>query len=197
MSIEKEAVTLCYMKTHLEEFVETLYLKIDVLRPIKLDIELMAAEMGITVEYILDSSKGLKAGSHFIVLLNDALSSALKWQEFAHEIAHILRHSGNQYLLPYDFRVLQEWQASHFALYFCIPTFILQEIDLPFHKRLAVTQIAETFGFEYSFAEERIEPNYTRFKWWRLGMENPLLFYDMGFFEKSNAKTFFKEMAQS
>lgn len=79
------------MKTHLEEFVEALYLKIDVSRPIELDIEFMAAEMGITVEYILDSSKGLEAGSPFIVLLNDALSPAL------------------------------QWQASHFALYFCIP----------------------------------------------------------------------------
>ncbi|MET1032334.1 ImmA/IrrE family metallo-endopeptidase [Domibacillus tundrae] len=51
---------------------------------------------------------------------------------------------------------LQEWQANTFALHFCIPTFMLQKLDLPFHKQLAITEVAHIFGVAYTFAEERL-----------------------------------------
>ncbi|MCI2254213.1 ImmA/IrrE family metallo-endopeptidase [Domibacillus sp. PGB-M46] len=97
-----------YTKTHLEEFVEALYMKIGVSRPAELDIELIAARIGIIVEYIPGPSKGVEVGSRSIIMLNNSLPPTLQWQDFAHEIAHILRHSGNQYILPHDFRMLQE-----------------------------------------------------------------------------------------
>ncbi|MCP3764054.1 ImmA/IrrE family metallo-endopeptidase [Domibacillus sp. A3M-37] len=68
----------------------------------------------------------------------------------------MLRHTGNQTELPFPFVQLQEWQASTFALHFCIPTFMLQEIDLPFRKQWAIAEVAHTFGVEYQFAEERL-----------------------------------------
>lgn len=146
-----------YTKTHLEEFVEGLYLKIGVSRPEELDIELIAARMGIVVDYIPDTSKGIEMGSHSIILLNDSLSPSLQWQEFAHEVAHLLRHSGNQYILPYDFRMLQEWQASHFALYFCIPGFMLQNIELPYHKQEAILKVVDIFHVTPAFAAARLD----------------------------------------
>lgn len=77
MSIGKEAVTLNYTKTHLEEFVEALYMKIGASRPAELDIELIATRMGITVEYILGPSKGIEVGSHPIIMLNNILSPSI------------------------------------------------------------------------------------------------------------------------
>lgn len=157
MSIGKEAVTLGYTKTHLEEFVEALYMKIGVSRPAELDMELIAARMGITLEYIPGPSKGVEVGSHSIIMLNNSLSSVLQWQEFAHELAHILRHSGNQYLIPRDFRMLQEWQASHFALYFCIPGFMLQDIDFPNSKQEAILKVMDVFHVTPTFAATRLD----------------------------------------
>lgn len=157
MSIGKEAVTLGYTKTHLEEFVDALYLKIGISRPEELEIELVAARMGITVEYIPGPSKVVEIGSHPIIMLNKTLSPSLQWQEFAHEIAHILRHSGNQYLLPDNFRMLQEWQASHFALYFCIPGFMLDNIDLPYSKQEAILKVMKIFHVTPRFAAARLD----------------------------------------
>ncbi|WP_425388513.1 ImmA/IrrE family metallo-endopeptidase [Domibacillus robiginosus] len=110
-----------------------------------------------SVEYIPGPSKGIEVGAHPIIMLNNTLPSSLQWQEFAHEIAHILRHSGNQYLLPYDFRVLQEWQAGHFALYFCIPGFMLQDIDLPHLKQEATLKVMEVFHVTPTFASARLD----------------------------------------
>ncbi|MET1031931.1 MAG: ImmA/IrrE family metallo-endopeptidase [Domibacillus tundrae] len=31
-----------------------------------------------------------------MILLNENVSRAVQWQEFAHEACHLLRHSGNQ-----------------------------------------------------------------------------------------------------
>jgi hypothetical protein len=33
---------------------------------------------------------------------------------------------------------------------------MLEKLDLPFHKQLAVPKAAQTFGVDYSFAEERL-----------------------------------------
>ncbi|WNS79165.1 hypothetical protein RRU94_07150 [Domibacillus sp. DTU_2020_1001157_1_SI_ALB_TIR_016] len=51
---------------------------------------------------------------------------------------------------------LQEWQAKTFALHFCMPTFMLEKLDLPFDKRPAINKAAELFNLEYSFVEKRL-----------------------------------------
>ncbi|WP_082087899.1 ImmA/IrrE family metallo-endopeptidase [Domibacillus indicus] len=99
----------------------------------------------------------MEVGSQLIILLNESLSPSLQWQEFAHELAHILRHVGNQYILPKDFRMLQEWQASHFALYFCIPGFMLQNIELPSSKQEAILKVMDVFHVTPSFAAARLD----------------------------------------
>lgn len=52
---------------------------------------------------------------------------------------------------------MQEWQANSFALHFCIPTFMLETIELTDHKQAATAIIVQTFGVEYEFAEEQLE----------------------------------------
>lgn len=148
-------------KTHLEEFVDALYLNMDIYHPEELDIEIISSRMGFLVEYIAGPSKGMQIGSSTVIMLNDSLKPALQWQDFAHEVAHLLRHSGNQYILPSEFRVLQEWQASHFALYFCVPGFMLQNIDLPYHKQEAILKVMDVFHVTPAFAAARLEKWFT------------------------------------
>jgi Zn-dependent peptidase ImmA (M78 family) len=92
-----------------------------------------------------------------MILLNSNLSKEIKWQEFAHELCHLLRHAGNQNALPFPFVQLQESQANSFALHFFIPTFMIEKLDFSEHKQAAIEEIALTFGVEYDFAEERME----------------------------------------
>ncbi|MEM1503742.1 ImmA/IrrE family metallo-endopeptidase [Domibacillus sp. 8LH] len=91
-----------------------------------------------------------------LILLNENLCEAKQLQEFAHEVCHLLRQSGNHTVLPFPFVQLQEWQAKTFTLHFCMPTFMLEKLDMPFDKRLAVNKAAHLFNVEYSFAEERL-----------------------------------------
>jgi hypothetical protein len=68
----------------------------------------------------------------------------------------LLHHAGNQTELSFPFVQLQEWQATMFAIHFYVPTFMLEKLDLPFRKQWAISKVANTFGVEYSFAEERL-----------------------------------------
>ncbi|MCM3790317.1 ImmA/IrrE family metallo-endopeptidase [Domibacillus indicus] len=88
--------------------------------------------------------------------VNENLSKAEQWQEFAQEVCHLLRHSGNQTVLPFPFVQLQEWQAKTFTLHFCMPTVMLEKLDLPFDKRLAINKAPELFNVEYFFAVDAL-----------------------------------------
>jgi Zn-dependent peptidase ImmA (M78 family) len=148
---------MTYVKSHLEDFIESLYTKISITSPEQLDIELIARRLNIEVGYSHKKSMCAEIGDIMMILLNENLSRVEQWQEFAHEVCHLLRHAGNQTELPFPFVQLQESQANSFALHFCIPTFMIEKLELTDHKQAAIAEIAQTFGVEYSFAEERLE----------------------------------------
>ncbi|OES43522.1 ImmA/IrrE family metallo-endopeptidase [Domibacillus iocasae] len=148
---------MVYTKTHLEDFIESIYTNIGIYHPRQLTPEEIAARLGLVLDYVDGTSKCVELGQFSLIMLNQNLSSAAQWQEFAHELCHLLRHAGNQHNLPPFFLKMQEWQAKSFALHFCIPTFLLEKLDLTDNKKSAIGIIAQTFGVEYDFAEERLE----------------------------------------
>lgn len=146
---------MSYTKTHLEEFVETLYKNLDITTPEELDMEFIAYKLGIGLEYIDAPSKSVYAAGFVVVLIDKKLPPPVQWQEFAHELAHVLRHAGNQTLLPNGLRMMQEWQAEHFAAYFCVPGFMLEKMELPFSLQEAIPIISEKFNVMPWFALAR------------------------------------------
>jgi Zn-dependent peptidase ImmA (M78 family) len=144
-------------KTHLEEFIENLYMKINIYHPDQLHVEEISARLGIVVEYVDGVSKCFESQPTMMIFLNQNLSPAVQWQEFGHELCHLMRHAGNQHTLPPFFLRMQEWQANSFALHFCIPTFMIEKLELTDEKQSSIAIIAQTFGVEYDFAEERLE----------------------------------------
>lgn len=147
---------MTYVKSHLEDFVENLYTSTSIYSPEQLDIDVIARKLNIEVGYGHTKSKCMEIGNIKMIMINEALPKTEQWQEFAHEVCHLLRHAGNQTELPFPFVQLQEWQAKTFTLHFCMPTFMLEKLDLPFDKQLAINKAAELFNVEYSFAEERL-----------------------------------------
>lgn len=75
-----------------------------------------------------------------------------EWQLFGEEVGHYLRHIGNHVAMHDLFRDYQEYQASYFAYHFCVPTFMLQQID-----NITTNEIMKTFNVESCFASRRIE----------------------------------------
>ena len=72
-------------------------------------------------------------------------------------LSHVLWHAGNQARMPPHFADYQEWQAESFALHFCIPTFMLQQLKLSRDGNTAIYETSETFGVTYKFAEKRLD----------------------------------------
>lgn len=136
-----------------EEYVNNMYRAIGIHHPHQLNLEEVAARNGIAIYYL--PSDSLHIGQ--AILIDERLSEAEQWQAFGHELCHALWHFGNQLTMPMPYQVYQEAKANNFAQYACIPTFMLQNLNMPAHEREAIWMIQETFGVERDFAKKRLD----------------------------------------
>lgn len=137
----------------LEDYIEEMYKSIGILTPRHLNIETISERLGITVMYMARSS--MQVGNTMVI--DSRLTDKEKWQVFCHELCHIQWHSVNQRVMNKLYLEYQEWKAESFAMYACIPSFMLEQMDLPTNMKEVVWDIHETFNVELSFAEERLE----------------------------------------
>lgn len=138
--------------THLEDYVKNLYLKIGITKPQELSFQTISEALGIQVFYWPDASQALFTCGKAFIFLNNSLSPQQQWQDYCHEVAHVLLHVGNQRHICESFRAYQEARANQFMYHAAIPTFMLDQ--------LAVTNVAEVqriFNVEYDFALKRLE----------------------------------------
>lgn len=143
---------MTFVYTHLEDYVRDLYTSIGVTKPSHLDPRIIGPKLGFTVIYLpIDS-----VSYDNIIIIDSRLSKQEQWQEFCHELGHVISHSGNQTKTHPLFREYQEWKANNFALQACVPTFMLNKIRLPIDEELATIKICLLFKVEYDFAEKRL-----------------------------------------
>lgn len=153
MNIEK------YQTTPLEKYVEQLYQQIGISTPEEMNMHDIAESLGI---YLHIDEWESRAVEHPItkskrIIINQELSDQEKWQDFGHELCHLLRQSGNQLALPESFIQLQEAKANNFAYHFCVPTFMLLKLDVPNTKDQYIHLISRTFNVTPRFAKERFD----------------------------------------
>ncbi|GAB1809788.1 ImmA/IrrE family metallo-endopeptidase [Priestia megaterium] len=141
-----------YQTSLLEDWIYQFYKQIGVYSPDQLDFPVIADCLGIQLEFWEVSSRLYKG----TMIIDSRLTPQEQWQEFAHEICHKLRHYGNHMTMPEMFLELQEFQANHFALHFCVPTFMLKNLNFQKSRKETIYLIAITFGVTYEFAEKRL-----------------------------------------
>ncbi|MDI2588097.1 ImmA/IrrE family metallo-endopeptidase [Psychrobacillus sp. NEAU-3TGS] len=141
-----------YTYNVMEEYVKKMYNSIGIYWPHQLDMESISARLGTTLVYLPYSS--MTVGN--AILIDDRLTECEQWQDFGHELCHIEWHDGNQRVLPSSFLEYQEFKASNFAYHACVPTFMLERIDLPTNQKKAVWVLQKTFRVNYEFAEKRL-----------------------------------------
>lgn len=137
----------------LEDDIKNLYLKIGVDDVTKLDMELIAGELGFSIEYISGISKYID--SHKTFYINRYLPAEEKWQQFGHELCHAQYHAGNQMNMRKHWREFQEWQAKNFSYEACVPRFLLEKVLSENPTVDPVLLIEERFGVTFNFAETR------------------------------------------
>ncbi len=134
------------MYTHLEDYIRDFFKSISVHSPPDLTIENISNKLQLKITY------KKKAFRHNDEIILQPGTKQQEWQLFAHELCHYLRHTGMQLMMHKLFIDLQEYQANYFAYHFCVPTFMLEQLE-----EVSVNVIMELFNVEYAFALRRME----------------------------------------
>lgn len=142
--------------THTEEYIKTFYTKIDILKPQELKFQTIAERLGINVFYWPETSQALFTGNKSFILLNEKLTSQQQWQDFCHELAHVLLHTGNQRTMPESFRTYQEAKANTFMYHAAVPTFMIHDLHIEDATRQNIHLVQQLFNVEYDFASIRL-----------------------------------------
>ncbi|MDM5297590.1 ImmA/IrrE family metallo-endopeptidase [Bacillus pumilus] len=142
--------------THLEEEIKRLYTQLHLSGPAYVDMQRIASDCNVWIHYEDTGSMMIQHQGLFSIILNRSLSSEEQWEDFAHELCHVLKHTGNHFNMHKLFRELQEFQAKQFMYHFCVPTFMLLQMKLPHLRDHAIQQIAQTFHVTWAFAERRL-----------------------------------------
>ncbi|MCX2854237.1 MULTISPECIES: ImmA/IrrE family metallo-endopeptidase [Bacillus] len=146
-----------YRLSPLEQKIKNIYEKINITKPGTFDLDIVAERLKVIVQYWEKDSKGVEILGMGAIILNSQLSKEEQWQDFSHELGHILNHVGIQTNVHYLFKELQENQANAFMYHFAVPTFMLRNLALPATKREAITHLSNLFHVTYSFAETRLD----------------------------------------
>ncbi|MGE7947948.1 ImmA/IrrE family metallo-endopeptidase [Lysinibacillus sp. NPDC093688] len=164
-----------YFYSHLEDYIKDFYTQMGILSPSLLDYRKISINIGIKIFYWPDYSQALFANEKPFIFLDETLSQQQRWQEFCHELAHVLLHTGDQFDMSPLFREYQERKANSFMYHACMPTFMLDELKLCDCTANTVLKLQELFNVEYEFALKRLTQYYNKLimqKWHNMSLLN-------------------------
>ncbi|HDR7446057.1 TPA: ImmA/IrrE family metallo-endopeptidase [Bacillus toyonensis] len=145
-----------YYTTQLEDYVYNLYHSISIYTPEQIDMSAIAQKLNIWVHFVPFGSRAICRDNLLSIIIDNRNTRYHQWEDFGHELCHVLLHVGNQLYMPKLFLNYQEAKANNFMLHFCIPTFMLRALDLPETKNEAIQFIAKTFNVSFQIAERRL-----------------------------------------
>jgi Zn-dependent peptidase ImmA (M78 family) len=148
---------MSYRLTLLEQQVKDLYHSLRIYRPDQMDLESIAAKLSIWVHVAPFTSKAQRFKGLYSIILDSRLSDSEQWEDFGHEVCHVLNHAGNQLQMPKPFKEFQESKANNFALHFCVPTFMILDSGLPYTWNEATLFVMDTYNVTEHFARKRLE----------------------------------------
>lgn len=147
-----------YQMTVLEMWIEELYERIGITDITLLNIDDLARRLNIWVYYNPMKSKGLeRLPGMYTMNIDSRLSPTKQWLAFLHESCHLLRHVGNQTVLPTLFTKAQEEEAEQFVLYAAMPISMISKLHMPERRDKAIEYLSRTFAVPKSLAERRLD----------------------------------------
>ncbi|MDU0332573.1 ImmA/IrrE family metallo-endopeptidase [Paenibacillus sp. 3LSP] len=147
-----------YQMTILEEFLESTYAAAGIIYPHQISVEELSLRLNVWVHYRPIGSRALEATSGmYSMFLDERLPPNQQRLDFLHELCHLLRHAGNQMVLPETFTQMQENEAEHFVLYAAMPFSMISRLEVPDRLGQAKLFLAETFGVPIELAEQRLD----------------------------------------
>ncbi|WP_242272364.1 ImmA/IrrE family metallo-endopeptidase [Bacillus cereus group sp. BfR-BA-01538] len=145
-----------YYTTQTEDYIEKLYKSLSIFIPEQLNMITIAQNLNIWLHFAPFGSRAIYRKDLPSIVIDNRKVSHHQWEDFGHELCHILFHVGNQLYVPKMFLDYQEAKARNFMLHFCIPTFMLRKLDLPETKKEAIYFISKTFNVSFKVAKQRL-----------------------------------------
>ncbi|MCU7663394.1 MULTISPECIES: ImmA/IrrE family metallo-endopeptidase [Bacillus] len=142
-----------YYTTQLEDYIQHMYHSLSIIVPEQIDMIEIANKLNIWLYCAPFGSHAIERNGMYSLIIDNRQTKQKQWEDFGHELCHILLHSGNQLLMSKMFLDYQEAKAKNFELQFCIPTFMLRNLSPSY---LTAHFIAETFNVSLQFAEKRL-----------------------------------------
>lgn len=142
----------------LEQKINELYQMHGITKPEHLSVESLAEKFNVWVHYHNKKSKGIEVSPDvYTIFLDNRLPEDKQRLEFLHELCHMLRHAGNQTIMPELFTQAQESEADRFVFYAAIPFFMLEKLRLSSVRSEAIGYISREFSVPLDFAKKRYE----------------------------------------
>ncbi|MGF9965363.1 ImmA/IrrE family metallo-endopeptidase [Bacillus rhizoplanae] len=145
-----------YYTTQLEDYIQNLYQSLYIFVPEQMDMMKIAKKLNIWLYFAPIGSCAMERNGLASIVLDDRKSPQEQFEDFGHEMAHLLFHSGNQLSMPKMFLDYQEAKAQNFAMHFCIPTFMLQKLPLPSIRSEAIYLLSNTFNVTVELANRHL-----------------------------------------
>ncbi|WP_342441149.1 ImmA/IrrE family metallo-endopeptidase [Lysinibacillus sp. FSL K6-0075] len=140
---------------HTENFIKKMYMNLGITNSKQLDFKNIAQMLTIQIFYWNRPSQALFDEYRAFILLNEQLTPSQLWQDFCHELGHILLHTGQQHQMTNSWIKYLENKANNFMYHACMPTFMLDDL-IENDSSLSVKDLQLIFNVEYEFAEKRL-----------------------------------------
>ncbi|MED0672682.1 ImmA/IrrE family metallo-endopeptidase [Aneurinibacillus aneurinilyticus] len=147
-----------------EQWIEQLYKQNGILTSRDLSIQNLTKVFSIFLFPTHGPTKGSEQDGIRIILVTKGLDKFQFKQRFFHELCHILRHEGNEFMMPKTWREFLEMDAKRFTNLAMMPFFMLKELEV--HEWHPV-HLATIFDVSYEYAcdrlnyiQNRIQANY-------------------------------------
>jgi Zn-dependent peptidase ImmA (M78 family) len=143
-----------YTQTYLEDFISNLYKSLGIFKPHQISEEDIAAKLGIM--FFRDNGPAFHTRVCGIdaIYVNARDSPKKQREQFFHELCHVLRHVGDQSIIPLSFRELQEIDARRFTRCAAIPFEMVKDWDL--WNENIIQKASDTFGVTEELCKERL-----------------------------------------
>ncbi|MEK5163137.1 ImmA/IrrE family metallo-endopeptidase [Paenibacillus sp. FSL R5-0527] len=147
-----------YQMTELEKFQADLYARINIQHPWELEILEIADRLNIWIYFTKQGSKALELKEGlYSINIDKNLSPMQQRLDFFHELCHVLRHAGDQSVLPEMFTQVQEREAEQFVYYATLPFKMISELPIPVRLDQAVSFLSSEFRVPAQLAKQRLD----------------------------------------
>ncbi|PFY08599.1 ImmA/IrrE family metallo-endopeptidase [Bacillus toyonensis] len=142
--------------TQTEDYIKNLYESLSIFIPEQINMIEIAHKLNIWLHFAPFGSRAIQREGLPSIIIDNRKKLYHQWEDFGHELCHILFHIGNQLSMPKMFLDYQEAKANNFMLHFCVPTFMLRALDFPDTRLEAIYLIIETFNVSFETAHKRL-----------------------------------------